>query len=110
MKKIITIIMFSLLSINANANLNHAPSNFSIAEGKVVFVDFIKADYDITYDGQKKIVSAISKITFETNTDGMPLFDVVENPIQVTLDGEVVQSKLIKSPDQDTSFRVALKT
>ncbi len=103
-------IIFSLLfPLSAMSAIPHAPLNFKNSDGNVVFVDFKTADYNISYDSKTKSAVSVAKIVFESDDTGMPAFDLKENPTQVLLDGESIQSKVISSPDQDTWFRVALK-
>lgn len=105
------IILFLLLSCPTLlfAQIKNAPQNFSTPDGKAIFVDFKFADYSIVYDPKTKTTSAKSKIVFETNQAGSPVFDLVETPTQIILNGEIVESKVINSPDKDTWFRLILK-
>jgi len=100
-----------LIPLNLMANINHAPKNFKSSEGNAVFIDFKEATYNLTYDSSTKSVAAVSKISFENDEEGMPLFDLVQVPTQILLDGEVVQHKVISSPAPDniTKFRIVLK-
>ena len=99
----------TFISQDLYASIFHAPANFSTSYGNVVFADFQEATYNITYDSNKKLVSAVSTISFLTSEEGMPLFDLLDNPTQIILDNEVVQNKIIQSPDKDTQFRIMLK-
>ncbi|MFA6235954.1 MAG: hypothetical protein WC635_01400 [Bacteriovorax sp.] len=101
----ITLIPFSLF-----ANSVHAPQNFITKDGQAVFVDFQDAVYNLTYESSSKTVKAFSQINFETSEIGLPLFDMVENPTSIVLDGEPVTNKIISTPDNDTKLRLILKT
>lgn len=92
------------------ANVWHAPANFMTSEGFGVFVDFKTANYHLIYDPSSKELLANSTITFESTEKGMPIFDMVDNPSLVLVDGEEVSTKIISSNDKDTWFRVILKT
>jgi len=92
------------------ANIQHAPPSFKTEGGKGIFVDFKKADYFLNYDPIKKTLMAESSITFESFEEGMPVFDMVENPTIFLVDGQSVSTKVINSTDKDTWFRIALKT
>jgi hypothetical protein len=107
---LLLVMTLALLPSSLFANITHAPSNFSSSEGFAVFTDFQEATYNITYDSASKSVKAISKITFTTTEIGMPIFDLLENPTLIILDGEKVQNKMIQSPDGDTKFRLILKS
>lgn len=103
------IAMSALAPLSLLAALGHAPANFKTRDGMAVFIDFKEASYSMTYDPAKKSVRAVSKISFENSAAGMPLFDLVENPSQILLDGEDVQNKLISTPDSVTKLRMILK-
>lgn len=92
-----------------HADLSHAPASFMTSEGRAIFTDFQSAEYDITYDSATKKVQAITKITFNTLEEGMPIFDMLESPISVMVDGEKTTSKTIKSADKETTYNLALK-
>lgn len=92
------------------ANIQHAPPSFKTEGGKGIFVDFKKADYSLNYEPSKKTLTVESSITFESFEEGMPIFDMVENPTTFLIDGESVKTKVINSIDKDTWFRIALKT
>lgn len=102
---LIAIIPFTLF-----AQIRHAPANFQTPDGYGIFVDFKTAEYNLVYDLATKTVSAKSVITFESTEEGMPIFDMVDNPIKFMLDGEEISTKVINSNDKDTWFRIALKT
>jgi hypothetical protein len=98
-----------LLPVTLYAKVWHAPANFKLPEGLAIFVDFKKADYNLTYDPSSKTLSAKSTIIFESTEEGMPVIDMVENPSKFLVDGEEVSTKIISSIDKDTWFRIVLK-
>lgn len=98
-----------LMPLNLMANPKHAPENFKTDEGNAVFIDIKEAVYNLNYDSKKKSVTAVSKIHFETTEAGMPIFDLVEEPTLISLNGSIVQNKVINSPDKDAKFRLILK-
>lgn len=110
MKIRLMIVLALLLPTTLLAKVWHAPANFKSPEGFGIFVDFKKADYKLTYDPAAKTLSATSNIIFESSEEGMPVIDMVENPIQFLVDGEKVSTKIINSTDKDTWFRIILKT
>ncbi len=70
--------------------------------GKAVFVDFLSANYKITYDLGNKKVWAKSLITFIMPSSGFPLFDLVPEPKNVKLNGKDVTSSLLPFPNVTT--------
>lgn len=99
------------MPLNLLATIKHAPPNFNTAQGNAIFIDFQEASYNLSYNPSSKSVSAVSKISFESSEEGLPLFDLVETPSQILLDGQVVSHQLINSPapDNETKFRMVLK-
>ena len=108
MKTLLALIL--LIPATIMANIQHAPPSFRTEGGKAIFVDFKKADYFLNYDSVKKTLTAESSITFESFEEGMPVFDMVENPTSFLVDGQSVATKVINSTDKDTWFRIVLKT
>lgn len=98
-----------LVPLNSLANPKHAPENFKTEDGNAIFIDIKEAVYNINYDSRNKKVNAVSKIHFEMTEAGMPIFDLVEEPTLIVLDGSIVQNKVINSPDKDAEFRLILK-
>lgn len=103
------VLIFSI-SMEADAQIKHAPSSFIVNGKKAIFVDFKDAVYDLIYDSNEKTVKTIAVIRFESTEEGMPIFDLVENPTAVFIDGKSVTQKLISSPDGETKFRIAEET
>ena len=110
MKIQIMAILTFILPFTLFANIKHAPESFKNIDGTVIFVDFKNAHYNLTYDPTKKTLMAQSLIVFESFEEGMPVFDMVENPASFILDGEEVSTKIINSKDRETWFRIALKS
>jgi hypothetical protein len=86
--------------------VRHAPTPFYVNGKKAIFVDFKEATYNLIYDSNKKMAKSIAVINFDSDEEGMPIFDLVENPISIFLDGKKVSEKLITSPDGETKFRI----
>lgn len=105
--KFITIILLILVSFTLEAQVRHAPASFNVNGKKAVFVDFKEASYDIVFDSAEKTTRSTAIIQFESNEEGMPIFDLVEAPVSVYIDGKLVGQKLITSPDGETQFRIA---
>lgn len=100
------ILLFSF-SYNLSAQVRHAPTSFYVNGKKAVFVDFKEAIYDLIYDSNEKTAKSTAVINFDSDEEGMPIFDLVENPTSVFLDGKLVNQKLISSADGETKFRIA---
>ncbi len=102
-----------LLGFTANASdndLKHRFKSFNAAAGKAVFVDFTEANYEITYDQNQKIAFAKADILFNAPEAGLPIFDSVEAPTSVVLDGEPVSAVETKTPGRETTLRVISQT
>lgn len=107
--KLTLLALLCLFSTITLANINHAPKNFITPDGMAVFVDFEKADYAITYNPAQKTALAKSTISFKNFEEGLPIFDLVENPTSAYIDGIAVNIKNIKSLDSETTFKVVMK-
>ncbi len=83
------------------------PRSFPTSAGRAVFVDFQTADYAITFDGDTKSAQVTATIRFVASEAGLPVFDVVEGPTEVSLDGLAVESLEVKTPGNETTVRVA---
>jgi hypothetical protein len=93
----------------AKNDLTHRPKSFSTGSGKAVFVDFITADYDISYNAENRSSSVTATINFDVPESGMPIFDSVEAPMSIMLDGAQVSAIETKTPSNETTLRVINK-
>lgn len=91
-------------------DLTHRPKSFSTSTGKAVFVDFITADYAINYNAEAKSANVVATIKFNAPEAGLPVFDSVEVPTSVVLDGETVTAVETKTPSSETTLRLMNKT
>jgi hypothetical protein len=96
-----------LLPSNALASIEQAPAPIKLPEGKAVFVDFTQIKDLLTFDLQRHLGMYKSRIEFTMPEEGMPIFDLVKDPIAVSVNGKFVQQKLVKTPDKATFFRIA---
>jgi len=96
----------SAFAQSSPSDQNHLPPSFSYHDAQAVFADFQTADYDITYDVTHQKASAQATIVFDTIEAGYPIFDSVETPSALTLDGQSVSQELIATPSQETQVRV----
>lgn len=106
MKHTLLAFMLLTLSMGAMASYNLAPPAFPYKSGQAVFVDFQKAVYNLRYNYQSKAATAESTITFKVIKPGHPIFDLVPDATDVTLDGKAVSVALISDPQAQTKYRV----
>jgi hypothetical protein len=108
--KFLFILAFSILSANASDNdITHRPVSFAYKSGKATFVDFEEAIYDITYDIDLKKSEVVAKFKMHIVEEGYPLFDLVEDPTYVALDGIETNTTVISTPANETKLRVINK-
>lgn len=93
-------------SIFAVAGIEHAPSDFPYQDGKAVYVDIIKANYNILINIKNKEIFVESEIKFRVNKEGYPLLDLIPNPTAIRLNNEQITTSIIQDPDKQTSLRV----
>jgi len=109
MKYFILGLMLSSFTWAQKNDLTHRPKSFLTSGGKAVFVDFLEANYKITYNLNSRSAQVTATIKFDAPEAGMPLFDSDENPMSLTMNGEVVTSKEIKTPARETKLRIIRK-
>lgn len=105
MKVLMTLASAVFFSGSALGALNHAPPTFSYKDSRAVYVDFETADYEIVYDFEKKTATVESTVTFNSPSEGYPLFDLIPNPENVTIDGRATSAPEIQDPYKTTTFR-----
>ncbi len=98
-------LLLSGLAFAQKNDLTHRPKSFGVTSGKAVFVDFITADYDITYDIPNQKAFATARIKFNAPEAGLPVFDSVEAPSSMVLDNETITSTQVKTPANETTVR-----
>lgn len=104
-----SLLLLALASGMTYASIDQAPPGFSYENGKTVFVDFKSADYEITYDVDSKQVEVESTVRLTSLKNGYPIFDLIPEPSEMTLDGVAVESEAIPDPDNQTTMRVIKK-
>lgn len=87
-------------------DLSHRPKSFSARTGRAVFVDFTEALYTINYDMTKRTASASAEITLNVVEAGNIIFDSVQDPTSIKLDGVPVTATVQKTPNNETTVRV----
>lgn len=100
------LVILFLFCISAYANLEKAPQVFEYQNSKAIYVDFISANYHLTYNFQQQDLSAKSEITLNQTQEGHIIFDLVPAYTSIKLDGVEVESKLIRSPDNASNYRI----
>lgn len=110
MKLFLLGVMVSGLVFAQKNDLSHRPKSFSTSDGKAVFVDFQTADYAINYNAEKKSSSVVATIKFNAPESGLPIFDSVEAPTSIILDGESVTATETKTPSRETTVQVINKS
>jgi hypothetical protein len=108
MKILLILIALASLSIPsfALASLNQAPPSFAYLDGNAVYVDFITANYQLTYDAINKKVDVDTVIRFSSQEFGYPIFDLVAQPTSVILNGKEITSTGVMDPDLESIVRV----
>lgn len=86
-------------AMNSFAGPVNAPPSFNLgAADKAVFVDFLKAQYQVVFDVTNSESRVTSVIQFQNDEAGMPVFDLVDEPQSIELDGLKVTSILTETP------------
>ncbi|MBX9767088.1 MAG: hypothetical protein K2X47_07450 [Bdellovibrionales bacterium] len=83
------------------------PKDFVDSKGnKITFVDFQEVQHQILYNVTKQTAEFVTTISFVSSAEGAPVFDLVEEPLALELDGQKATQVLMDSPDKSTKFRV----
>jgi hypothetical protein len=106
MKFIVLAILFVHGAFASENDLSHRPHSFSYKDGNAVFVDFLEATYELTYDLNQGKAYAKAEIQFQALESGYPVFDSVSNPTSILLDGKSVNASLTQTPSHETTLRV----
>lgn len=84
------------------SDLLYAPPSFhNINRQRVIFVDFLHANYSIEFDCKTRKATAFSKIGFEAEAHGYPLILLNQPHSSVRLDGRIVSLQREKTIDQE---------
>lgn len=92
-------------SLNAFAESTYIPPSFALdgGSGQAIFVDFLKAEYQVVFDISKAETRVKSVIQFQNDETGMPIFDLIDEPQHIEIDGQTVVSRLTETPHQVSS-------
>src|SRR5690606_25157747 len=88
-----------LLSTQAVANLHLAPPDFETKTGKAIFVDCKKPESDVTYNILWIKCHVKTRIEFEADKNGYPVFDLIPTPMNAKLNGSPVSIVETTAPD-----------
>ncbi len=102
-------LLLSGVALAQKNDLTHRPKSFTSSAGKAVFVDFITADYAINYNAETKVSDVVATIKFNAPEAGLPVFDSVEAPTSVVLNGEKITAVETKTPSSETTLRLMNK-
>lgn len=98
-----------LLMGTSFAGIEQAPPSFSTNGKKAVWVDFLKAKYDLTFNINNKRSKAVSVIEFEVIEKGFPIFDLSNSPSKVFINGVNYSQSEVSTPDRQSKVRVINK-
>ena len=102
----LSIVFLSFSAFSQELFQDNVWPSFEYEDSKAVFTDFKTATYDISYDikNEEVVVSAI--IYFETFEQGYPVFDLVNEPEVLLVNGHEVDSLEVETPSRETTLRV----
>lgn len=102
--------LFLVLSSQLFAEIKNAPAPFKTEHGRAIFVDFVKAEYNLLYDRKNEQAYADTRITFKATDTGLPIFDSVNEPQAVYLNGREVGQDLVPVPGNVSKVRVVKRS
>ena len=83
------------------------PPSFSFKDGtQAVFMNILRAKTVLVLDVENKTSEAITQIEFKTWEDGHPVFDLIPNPSEVSLNDEPIKTKVIDTPSRASKLRM----
>jgi hypothetical protein len=97
--------LIGLVSFSLNAFAFQSPEHIQTGNQKAVFVNFIAAEYRITFDANKSEAYAESTITFEQKENGTPIYELVENALEIRLNGKLTQEQNLMAPGRITQYK-----
>lgn len=108
--KMLCLIFFTFIAhAQDNNDVTHRPPGFSFNGDRAVFVDFQEAHHQITYDIMGKNAVVKSTLTMNVVEEGHPVFDLVNEPTSIMVDGVGVSSQTVSTPSNETTVRVLSK-
>ncbi len=110
MYKIITLaLLVALYSSNLIAGIRQAPPSFEVNGKKAVWVDFITARYELSFDLSQKSANSIATIEFEVIEAGYPIFDIVNTPTKIIVNDSLYEQQEINTPANESKVRILNK-
>jgi hypothetical protein len=99
--------LMAMLSFSAIASdLDRAPAAFAYQSSKAVYVDFLSAEYNLTYDIAARKATIAAKIRFSAPEAGYPIFDLASDAVSnVSLNGAASTMQTLTSPDRASTMR-----
>ena len=104
--KFLAVLASSFILGSAMAALKDAPPAFSYKDARAVYVDFETAKYDIKFDFATKKAFVESTISFNSPSEGYPIFDLVPAPLSASINGKAVSAPEIQDPERASTVRV----
>ena len=108
MKRILLALILStnLLATDLMTDLAKAPKSFFQNKKNIIFTDFTSVHSKLVFDFDKREALAVSEITFNTESKGYPVFDLVPNIEHSILNGLEVNIQPISSPQKATKYQM----
>lgn len=106
MKRLLSLLIL-LFSFQSFAGIEHAPPGFRVNGAQLVFVDFLRGDYDLHYDHASKSASVKATFVFRAHEAGYPIFDSVAKPYKVSVNGSSVEHGFTAVPGNASNVRYA---
>ncbi len=100
------LVLISTSAFTRSNDLAHRPRSFSTPKGKAVFADFTTANYAVTYDATLKQAKVRADITLNMVEAGNLVFDSVQAPTLIQIDGKETTATETKTPSSETTVRV----
>lgn len=102
-----SLIFILVLNISSSyAGLDKAPPSFIVDDKKAIWIDFINAKYNLSFDLKSKKSTSIATIEFEIREKGYPIFDIVGKPSSVIMDGVGYGDIEINTPGFESKVRI----
>lgn len=92
-------------SISFASDITNSPQSFNLKNQKHVYTDFLSVHSEVNINTDEKQAHVTSTITFETQEDGYPLFDLVPEILSAKINGSKIDILKVSSPKNETSYR-----
>ena len=90
----------------ALAGVEQAPPSFTIKGKKAVWLDFTSAKYELTFDIRNKKSVSVATIDFDVLEKGYPIFDVVNTPRSISMNGTEYNQLEVQTPGGESKVRI----